>query len=269
MVFQRCKFRGWVLLGLVSALLGCAQLTPVSQSEVCQSAVSHLSACGAAMPSVEGVECDPIAAQKLMGLSCAQLGQLSALGALDASAHFIPKSRQGGSNGFLCWLGFNFACPEPACVPDPEVPAPSADDPCYAYLQYEDCGLCEYYRCRETRSQCGSEVYLEGFVGRYCDRFATVTEPRVSQRAARWLTDVRQCLVTELEWDTDDQSTCQEIERIGIDSHARCYVENGFCELGIRDWFAIVHTIDPFDVPFRQVVVTGNSCLRSWFGLGS
>lgn len=119
------------------------------------------------------------------------------------------------------------------------------------------------------RALCGADAYLKGFVSRYCDRFATVTEPRVSQRAVQWLKGVRQCLVSELEWETDDQPTCAEIERIGIDSHATCYVENGFCELGIGDWFAIVHTIDPFDIPFRQVIVTGNSCLRTWFGFGS
>ena len=247
--------------------VGCAELVPLDSNANCQAAMARLDACGAQVPSSIGIHCDPMMAQQLLNTSCDEMGQLLAMGAFEGSADFIPKSRQGGKNSFACWLGFNFACPEPACEPDPSVPAPSEDDPCYVYMQYDDCGLCEYYRCRERSAQCGSDAYLEGFVGRYCDRFATVTEPRVSPRAARWLQDVRQCLVSELEWNTDEQTSCEEIEQVGIDSHAYCYVENGFCDLGIGDWFAIVHTIDPFDVPFKQVLVTGNECLRTWFGI--
>ena len=260
------SFRVSLLAFVALVLGGCAELTPVAQHETCQAALVHMGSCGASLPSFDGLSCDATVADQILDMSCDQLGQLHTMEAFYASSEFIPKSRQGGKNGFLCWLGFNFACPEPTCEPDPSLPAPAEDDPCYLYMQYDGCGLCEYYRCRERSAQCGSDEYLEGFVGRYCDRFATVTEPKVSPRAAQWLHDVRQCLVTELEWNTDDSTSCEDIERVGIDSHATCYVDNGFCELGIGDWFAIVHTIDPFDVPFQQVVVTGNACLRTWFG---
>ncbi len=73
--------------------------------------------------------------------------------------------------------------------------------------------------------------------------------------------------MTELEYGTDASSSCEEIEQIGIDSHATCYVDNGFCSLGVGAWFAIVHTIDPFDVPFKQILATGNACIKRWFGL--
>lgn len=106
MDLKNCSFQAWVPMALVVTLVGCAQLTPVSQSEICQSAVSHLGACGAAMPSLSGVACDPIAAQAMMDLPCDELGQLSALGAYDNSSDYIPKS---GKRGFqrlfvLVWV---------------------------------------------------------------------------------------------------------------------------------------------------------------------
>ena len=52
---------------------------------------------------------------------------------------------------------------------------------------------------------------------------------------------------------------------MGIASHAACYVQAGFCDLSITDWFAIVHTIDPGDIPFKQIMSTGHMCLQDWF----
>ena len=258
--------RPLLLVSLAWLAGGCAELIPIEDDVRCQAAMDRLVACGATVPSTAGITCDPDRAEALSGASCDTIVARLDEGIFGTEAGIIPKSRQGGKNGFACWLGFNFACPEPACIPDPSVEPPTDDDPCSAYLAYEGCGACEYYRCREKTAQCGDDAYLKGFVGKYCDRFATVTEPRVSDRAAQWLSDVRQCLVTELDRYTDEASSCEEIRQVGIDSHASCYVENGFCDLNIADWFAIVHTIDPFDVPFKQVLVTGNACLRQWFG---
>ena len=64
---------------------------------------------------------------------------------------------------------------------------------------------------------------------------------------------------------SDDSTSCEDIYSEGVESHTTCYVESGFCELSLADWFLIVHTIDPFDVPFRQVITTGNACVRRWF----
>ena len=76
---------------------------------------------------------------------------------------------------------------------------------------------------------------------------------------------VRECLVQTLDAETGPDSTCEEIEDVGIASHAACYVQAGFCELSITDWFAIVHTIDPGDIPFKQIMSTGHMCLQDWF----
>jgi len=38
-------------------------------------------------------------------------------------------------------------------------------------------------------------------------------------------------------------STCQELEDEAFASHARCYIDNGVCTLGVGDWEAIVRVV--------------------------
>ena len=136
---------------------------------------------------------------------------------------------------------------------------------CIDYLNASDCRSCDYYRCKEKKHKCGKKGYLIGYVGKYCDRFSNITIPKTSKKAQAWLRKVRECLINEFERSTDLSMTCKEIYKIGTDSHANCYVDNGFCDLSLKDWFDIVHTIDPGDIPFRQMMITGNKCIKDWF----
>jgi len=158
------------------------------------------------------------------------------------------------------------ACPVEVCLDDEAVEPPDDDQGCIEWARYEGCKACEYYRCRERTAQCGPDGYLLGYVGKYCDRFSTVTETRLSDAGAQWMRGVRRCLVDVLDSQTGADDSCETIEQVGIDSHAECYVGAGFCQLSLTDWFAIIHTIDAFDIPFRQIVTTGNLCFKEWFG---
>ena len=120
----------------------------------------------------------------------------------------------------------------------------------------------------EGESNCGSDGYLVGYVGKYCERFSTITEKRLSPAGARWMSDVRACLIETLHQWTDSTDSCETIERVGVDSHSGCYLQAGFCSLPLTDWFAIVHTIDAFDIPLRQIFATGHGCIRQWFRFG-
>lgn len=164
----------------------------------------------------------------------------------------------------LCQLGFIYACPKINCFESPLFQLPKKNDPCIDWLRFNDCKACEYYRCKEKQYRCGKKGYLLGYVGKYCDRFSTITSSRTSSKAKSWLNKVRECLINEFERSTDDSMSCSEIYKIGTDSHSRCYINSGFCDLSIKDWFDIVHTIDPGDLPFRQLLLTGNSCLKKW-----
>jgi len=248
---------------------------PIIEASSCSAAAAYLQACGA--PGIEAFEtnCTEELAEELLDMDCGDLPEgLANAGLIDiepaAAASTPTVVGNTGSNWVGSWLacqfGFKFACPSAACQLPPGQSPPSSDDPCIEWLQYEGCGACEYYRCREAQSQCGADGYLIGYVGKYCDRFSTVTEPNVSEAAAQWLQDVRACLITTLEDETGPETSCEDIQEVGVQSHATCYVEAGFCDLSVGDWFDIVHTIDPGDVPFQQILTTGHLCLQDWTG---
>lgn len=129
-------------------------------------------------------------------------------------------------------------------------------------LGYEGCGACEYYACREAEAQCGEDGYLMGFAHKYCNRYRLVTEQRISSAGQTWFRRVRRCLIEELE--ASAATTCEEIERAGLGSHPLCYAETGFCDLPVADWVGVLNTVDPGDLPLREVLMSAHSCLREW-----
>jgi hypothetical protein len=53
------------------------------------------------------------------------------------------------------------------------------------------------------------------------------------------------CLQTTLVPDAiGTATTCQALRDQAFASHARCYVDNGLCSLGIHDWSAILEIVD-------------------------
>lgn len=198
--------------------------------------------------------CDPSAAQAIIDADCQALAATTG-----AKADLAGPLAQ-----FACKLGLYAACETPACTDEEGLDRPDESAPCADWQAFRGCATCEYYACRERISQCGESGYLVGFGGRYCHRFATVTEPRVSVAAAAWLERVRACLIGVLETDIPYEASCQTIEKLGLDSHARCYVETGFCELKVSDWFAIINSVDPGDIPLRSFLQTAHGCVAGW-----
>ncbi len=240
-------------LSILLLLGACAD--PTEAADPCAEAAAHLSDCAGDLPLLEPGACDPEVAEQLLALDC------------DAVRRAVDDPKADGAGpvaAAACHLGFYAACEVPAC--EPEAPPPAAGAACAEYLSVDDCALCDYYRCREALQPCGPDGYLLGYVGKYCDRFARVTEPRVSERAAAWLQRVRRCLVEYLEAEVSYDATCDEVWRRGTDSHATCYVETGFCDLRPTDWLAIIHTIDTGDVPLRVGLKTAHGCIGEWFG---
>lgn len=278
---NRTSFTLLLSLTLIAACDGPSEslvATPASQpsaeASMCTAAEAYLQACGASPSSAFAAQCTDDLADALLDMSCGELADaLEEEGLIPPPAQpssAAPTLAPGYSpnwpgSSLACALGFTFACPVPECILEEGIEPPADGDACIEWLRYKGCGACEYYRCREEQSQCGEDAYLAGYVGPYCDRFSRVTEEKASPEAAAWLEEVRACLVTTLENATDESSSCEEIESIGIASHATCYVQAGFCDLSLSDWFQIVHTIDPGDVPFQQILATGQLCLQSWF----
>lgn len=122
-----------------------------------------------------------------------------------------------------------------------------------------------FYRCAEDTLSCGPEGYLLGYGTRYAERFYRHTRPWMSSAGKRWLDKTLVCLQVKLRERIDASMTCDDVRTIAYDSHPECYVESGFCELPLTDWFAVAATIDGRDLlsqdALRQVTTTAHACL--------
>lgn len=251
------------LMAILVMSAGCA---PADEADdVCARAAQHLSAClgeaGDPAGSLASGECDVRDAGRVVAMDCETL-----------QAALTDAKADGWVDGLACRFGVPASCPDPGCHPGIDeataVVPPADDEPCIAWRRYEGCGACGYFRCREALDECGADGYLTAYGGKYCERFATVAEPRVRPVVASWLQGVRRCLIDAVEEGAPAGASCDETREIGFSSHAKCYVDHGFCELTPADWWTIVHTIDLQDLPLRDMIRTGNACFRRWTGRG-
>lgn len=261
---------------LVVGCLGCADAPSEAGPEAgdgipaddpCQAAVDHLAACDEDVPAVVGDACDAALARTILDLDCAALA--------DAND---PKSDgfRASIAQFSCNAGLYRYCEVPACDADADearlsptsdaAPAPDgASDCAVGALAYEGCGACEYYACREREANCGPEGYLLKFGYRYCNRYRLAAEQHASPAGKAWLRNIRRCLIEVIDRDVRG-GDCESMWQRGFDSHPECYTSTGICDLPISDWLLTVNTIDPGDLDFKLMLLTGNQCLREWFG---
>jgi hypothetical protein len=122
-----------------------------------------------------------------------------------------------------------------------------------------------FYQCAEQTLSCGPTGYLIGYGTRYAERFYRQTRWWMSPRGQRWLDATLVCLQVELRDRIDASTTCADVRTIAFDSHPHCYVEAGFCQLPLSDWFAVAATIDGVDWlsrdAQRQLTTTARACL--------
>lgn len=123
-----------------------------------------------------------------------------------------------------------------------------------------------FYRCAEQTLQCGPDGYLIGYGARYAERFYRQTRPWMSPAGKRWLDATLVCLQVALRERIDATTSCGDVRTRAFDSHPECYVDSGFCELPLSDWFAVAVTIDGRDWlsadAQRQLAATAHACLQ-------
>jgi len=58
---------------------------------------------------------------------------------------------------------------------------------------------------------------------------------------------VQECLQVALipYLNKDNRLSCERLKEKAFYTHAPCYVNSGFCKLGIRDWFEMLVTVAP------------------------
>jgi hypothetical protein len=122
-----------------------------------------------------------------------------------------------------------------------------------------------FYQCAEQTLDCGPDGYLIGYGTRYAQRFYRYTRPWMSPSGKRWLDATLVCLQIKLRERIDASTSCDDVRTIAFDSHPECYVDSGFCQLPVSDWFAVAATIDGRDWlsrdALRQVTTTAHACL--------
>lgn len=123
-----------------------------------------------------------------------------------------------------------------------------------------------FYRCAEQTLRCGPDGYLIGYGARYAERFYRRTRPWMSPAGKRWLDATLVCLQVTLRERIDATTSCDDVRTRAFDSHPECYVDAGFCELPLSDWFAVAVSIDGRDWlsadAQRQVTATARACLQ-------
>ena len=209
--------------------------------------------------------CSPEVAELILNSNCGEMAQtMMAVIPPKSSSDAVFKRQRRNDGGFACRMGFMTTCPDATCEDSEGIDIPDDDDPCIEWARFSGCQACEYYRCRERQSQCGEDGYLLGYVGKYCDRFSTITEPRLSDAGARWMEDVRRCLVEELMPTQTRQTLAKPLSKSA--SILTCPLRKQV-SLSFTDW-SQSYTIDAFDIPFQQILATGHSRLGEWFGGG-
>jgi len=122
-----------------------------------------------------------------------------------------------------------------------------------------------FYRCAEETLSCGPDGYLIGYGARYAERFYRHTRRWMSPVGQRWLDATLVCLQVALRERIDAATSCLDVRTLAFDSHPECYVDAGFCQLPLSDWFAVAATIDGGDWlsrdALRQLTATAHACL--------
>ncbi len=235
------------------AFFGCSdenrEKASVVDRSLCKEAENHLSVCLNESVMTIG-DCNEEVAASVLNMSCEDL--------LVASED-LKEDGVSLLDRLHCNLGVLHFCQVAECKEEVEFNA------CIDFLDSEGCAQCGYYSCLEEKVSCGDEGYLIDFVGKYCNRFTSVTYDRLSVFGKVWMDSVRECLIYNLDKDYYDGESCESIEKRGIEDHIECYVNSGICSLPIKDWFNIMSTIAPQDFPFMQAISVGNSCINNLF----
>lgn len=141
---------------------------------------------------------------------------------------------------------------------------------------------CSFYAdCLETRIPCASTEfdYAIGYGQLYCTKFQD-NMSKFSERGQKWVVDTMQCLQDALIPEATGQdptiTTCQKLKSKAFETHPKCYIQSGVCQLPRTDWEALLNIIGIKTLfqswgAFLQALDTAAGCLELWlyFGLGA
>ena len=135
--------------------------------------------------------------------------------------------------------------------------------------QLADNGTCDFYpKCMEENNHCGPTGYPMGYGNKYCSKFTKFMDVFPPQ-GKEWIRKTLICLKTAL-LPIVKGSTCKVIFDTAFDSHPRCYIESGFCDMfldvqqlpDLMKALVNVYEIKDFAsaLSMKQIFVTAQMC---------
>lgn len=100
---------------------------------------------------------------------------------------------------------------------------------------------CDSYYRIENSLRCGYQSYVRKFAIPYCQEYLQNND-LLSPTGQIVTKNIRACLQMELleNFHKNMYFSCENIQAIGIQSHYKCYIESGFCQLPNQDLFIIM-----------------------------
>lgn len=127
---------------------------------------------------------------------------------------------------------------------------------------------CDFYtRCAEETLRCGRNGYPLRYGAKNCRRFVARLDS-FSPQGQAWIWKTMLCLQKYLVKPVAaSDATCDSVNHEAFQSHPRCYVDSGFCDLPLNDLVQVVVTVksDLFQGPaIEQALTTAKGCARRY-----
>lgn len=128
---------------------------------------------------------------------------------------------------------------------------------------------CTFYpTCLESHYHCGASGYPLAYGYKICERFLA-HKSELTPEGQKWMFAVMLCLqqkLVPLVNGSMENISCEELKHYAYSTHPECYVETGFCGLGVRDWMAVVRILKLRTVfgswdAVNDVIETVGACL--------
>ncbi|KAF9016318.1 hypothetical protein BDZ89DRAFT_408299 [Hymenopellis radicata] len=132
---------------------------------------------------------------------------------------------------------------------------------------------CDFYPCLDTIYKCGADGYPLGYGNKFCTAFKD-SRSEFSPKGQQWISDVMFCLQTALQpFGSSATVDCEELSGSAFASHAKCYVDTGFCTLPPSDWLKVVEIVGLKTLLEKETILaeleTAGQCLEAFIFLQS
>ncbi|KAF8903198.1 hypothetical protein CPB85DRAFT_1320292 [Mucidula mucida] len=126
---------------------------------------------------------------------------------------------------------------------------------------------CAFYPCLDAIYKCGADGYPLGYGNKYCTAFQA-SRSEFSPKGQQWISDVMFCLQTALEpFASSATVDCEQLSDSAFGSHAKCYVDTGFCALLPSDWLKVVEIVGLKTLLEKETILaeleTAGRCLEA------